>query len=381
MGAVAGGYLNCARGSCSFTGGGYSNDAYGAFSAVAGGYNNTACGACSTIGGGRSHFIHSCQKNAVIGGGSGNCITYHSGYTPAASNDGNFIPSGRLNCICICTTSGNYNTLGGGQNNKIFANVANSTIAGGAQNTICNTTGFDYGSFIGGGAFNYIINGDDSVIVGGSANCIDANDNNFIGGGCFNTGSANFGVIVGGCKNYITTAGSCSAILAGICNTSCAANTYLLGSNIVTDMPDATYVQQVSYTGHTLGTAEFAGEVAAGLGSYASLSDGDLVYLNSSGQWNLTDADAASSSTGLIGIYLSSPGRVLLRGHARVTANSSFTGMTTIGAPLYVSTTAGDFTQTAPSATGDIVRIIGYVTDTTNDIMYFCPDTTWVEIV
>ena len=244
---------------------------------------------------------------------------------------------------------------------------------------ICNTTGFDYGSFIGGGSVNCIINGDDSVIVGGSANCIDANDNNFIGGGCHNTGSANFGVIVGGCKNNITTAGSCSAILAGICNTVCAANTYVLGSNIIADMPDATFVNNIRFDGYTLGTPASAGEVAQ-IGTFGSHSDGDLVYLNSSGNWVAADADAASSSTGLLGIYLDSPDRVVLKGFVRVTSSTNFTGMSTIGAPLYASVVGGRFSQTAPSATGDIVRVIGYVVDTTNDIMYFCPDNTWVEI-
>jgi hypothetical protein len=71
---------------------------------------------------------------------------------------------------------------------------------------------------------------------------------------------------------------------------------------------------------------------------------------------------------------------MLLRGHARFTGNSNYTGLTTVGAPLYVSTTAGAFSQTAPSGTGDIVRIIGYVQSTSADQIYFCPDSTWVEL-
>ena len=37
-------------------------------------------------------------------------------------------------------------------------------------------------------------------------------------------------------------------------------------------------------------------------------------------------------------------------------------------------------TSDGASITGDIVRIIGYVTSTANDKMYFYPDTTWVEL-
>ena len=71
---------------------------------------------------------------------------------------------------------------------------------------------------------------------------------------------------------------------------------------------------------------------------------------------------------------------MLLRGHARFTANSSYTGATTTGAKLYASTTAGAFSQTAPTGTGQVVRIIGYVQSTGYDQIYFCPDNTWVTI-
>jgi len=83
-----------------------------------------------------------------------------------------------------------------------------------------------------------------------------------------------------------------------------------------------------------------------------------------------------------LGIALSTTGAagVLVRGNARFTANGNYTAMTTVGAPLYVSTTAGGFSQTAPSGTGDVIRVIGYVEDTTNDKIYFAPSASWVEI-
>ena len=48
------------------------------------------------------------------------------------------------------------------------------------------------------------------------------------------------------------------------------------------------------------------------------------------------------------------------------------------GAPLYVSTTSGAFTTTAPSGSGDYVRVVGYVVD--SNIIYFNPSGTWVEV-
>jgi len=131
-----------------------------------------------------------------------------------------------------------------------------------------------------------------------------------------------------------------------------------------------------------LGTGSVNGEIAHwGAGSVTA---GNLYYYDSSGNWTAADADAESTSTGLLGIARATgtAGTVgmLLRGHARFTANSSYTGTTTTGAKLYASTTAGAFSQTAPTGTGKVVRIIGYVQSTSQDQIYFCPDNTWVTL-
>jgi hypothetical protein len=66
---------------------------------------------------------------------------------------------------------------------------------------------------------------------------------------------------------------------------------------------------------------------------------------------------------------------MLVRGYIK---NSGFSATT--GDIVYVSTTAGDVTTTAPSGSGDIIRIIGYSVDGTNKIIYFNPDNSWVEV-
>jgi len=48
------------------------------------------------------------------------------------------------------------------------------------------------------------------------------------------------------------------------------------------------------------------------------------------------------------------------------------------GSPLYMSTSAGLITSTAPSNGGDIVRVIGYGISSRK--FYFTPDNTWVEL-
>jgi hypothetical protein len=61
---------------------------------------------------------------------------------------------------------------------------------------------------------------------------------------------------------------------------------------------------------------------------------------------------------------------------------SSNTGWSTAkkGAPLYMSTTAGAVTTTAPSTAGEFVRVVGHVVDATNSTIYFKPDNTWLEL-
>lgn len=59
--------------------------------------------------------------------------------------------------------------------------------------------------------------------------------------------------------------------------------------------------------------------------------------------------------------------------------NSGFSSAST-GDVLYLDTTAGHVTTTAPSGTGDIVRVVGYVYEASNRIIYFDPDNTWLEL-
>ena len=48
----------------------------------------------------------------------------------------------------------------------------------------------------------------------------------------------------------------------------------------------------------------------------------------------------------------------------------------TAGLPLFLTGDAGALSMTAPSSSGDLVRVVGYAVDT--DEIYFCPDNTWV---
>ncbi len=111
-------------------------------------------------------------------------------------------------------------------------------------------------------------------------------------------------------------------------------------------------------------------------GSANSWQTASAVHTTSSGPVLL--ALAAGTGPGTDGM--------LLRGFARIPAallpgNSA----ANLGAPVYVSTGSGELTFTAPSTSGDVVRIVGYSVSTpfppfVDTIIYFNPDATWVDI-
>tara|TARA_B100000131_G_scaffold132800_1_gene129383 strand:- start:1467 stop:3197 length:1731 start_codon:yes stop_codon:yes gene_type:complete len=109
-----------------------------------------------------------------------------------------------------------------------------------------------------------------------------------------------------------------------------------------------------------------------------NLTAGKLYFLNSSGAWTETDADSVSTSDGLLGIALgASPSDgVLLRGFFDAT---TYLVNFISGLPVYLSTTAASMDTTQPSGTGDIVRCVGYCTNTAN-VIYFNPEATFLEL-
>lgn len=105
-------------------------------------------------------------------------------------------------------------------------------------------------------------------------------------------------------------------------------------------------------------------------GNDGNINAGELYYLDSSQNWELADADAAGTATNMLGIAVAdNTPTFLVKG---IIVNNDYGGFTT-GTPLYVSTTAGDITSTAPSGTGDIVRVVGYSVNGGSRTIYFNP--------
>jgi len=119
-----------------------------------------------------------------------------------------------------------------------------------------------------------------------------------------------------------------------------------------------------------------------GLGS---TTQGDLCYLKEDASWGQADADGAATgddadrdATGMLAIALGTDPDVdgmLLRGVITMDYD-----LGDVGNPIYIKLVAGSMSNTAPTASGDFVRVVGYCLNDTNGQMWFNPDTTWVEI-
>ena len=71
---------------------------------------------------------------------------------------------------------------------------------------------------------------------------------------------------------------------------------------------------------------------------------------------------------------------VLIRGMVTLDHDPGSIGDTLFLDEQQVSSAYGAATNTAPSGSGDIVRIIGYCLDSTNGQIYFNPDGAFVEV-
>jgi len=170
-----------------------------------------------------------------------------------------------------------------------------------------------------------------------------------------------------------------------------------VSSNVIFILPDAdgtdgqvittdgsgnlSFSNTTSVYDSTTGAEEYNGDTvnfgSGPSGLNANIEQGKLYYLDSSQQWEEADADAESTASGMLAIATSSGStKFLTKGFAR---HTSWAGFTT-GDVLYISTTSGEITNTAPSVTGDIVRVVGYCTNGGAREIFFDPDKTWIEL-
>lgn len=111
-----------------------------------------------------------------------------------------------------------------------------------------------------------------------------------------------------------------------------------------------------------------------------TIAFGDIVYLKAAdSQWYLTDADAdATAGAVRIAIAVSTGadnGSLTILTYGKIRADANFPALT-VGAPVYISTTAGDVQTAQPSGTDDVIRIVGHANS--GDELFFCPSNNYM---
>lgn len=133
-------------------------------------------------------------------------------------------------------------------------------------------------------------------------------------------------------------------------------------------------------------TNYFQGQVLYNETLAASVSTGQLCYKTQAGKWDLADAtNEQASSTNILGICLkggtsNATSLILINGFVQIPAG--YITSTRTGQPIYMDTTTGSMTSSAPTGPGNVVRIIGHLNNNSNSnslkILYFNPDGKWV---
>lgn len=111
----------------------------------------------------------------------------------------------------------------------------------------------------------------------------------------------------------------------------------------------------------------------------AALAFGDAIYLAvADSRWELADASAVSTSGSvLLGFCVlaaaadGDPTVILLNGNIR--ADTAFPTLT-VGAAAFISETAGDITNTAPTTTDSVTRVMGHALDGNTLLLNISPD-------
>ena len=122
-----------------------------------------------------------------------------------------------------------------------------------------------------------------------------------------------------------------------------------------------------------------AGDIMYYDSATASTTAGKIYYFNGSGSWTIANADAVADAAGMLAVALGTNPDVdgmLLRGFVTL---YDINGTEDHGAKLYLHTTDGEASVTAPGS-GNVVRVLGYNLHNTNDSVYFNPDNSWVEV-
>lgn len=189
-------------------------------------------------------------------------------------------------------------------------------------------------------------------------------------------GNVGIGTTTVGTKLTIDNGGTGNAI--DVLNSKIA---NLATPTLSTDAVNKSYVDTALASGWTLTVpsvdATFSGEKVV-LTAADTVVQGDICYINASGQAKLARADAIANANAVMmatsAINAGNSGTFLMRGWARVDAWSALNA----GNLVYLSAaTAGKMTSTAPSATNNVIQILGVAHS--SKLIYFNPQLVQIE--
>jgi hypothetical protein len=189
------------------------------------------------------------------------------------------------------------------------------------------------------------------------------------------------GIEANATADQTTITGNAGTVTNGVYvtgNQSIAGNKTFSGNTVVGVINPTEIAYRATVTSdHNFNGTTLSGD-SLGTAQGTSVSQGHLVYLSTAGRWEKTDSDALATSFGMLAIQAGEDQTAQLVVNGLY--NLSYDPGGSRGDPLYISGTAGLITSTAPTGTGDIVRIVGYKMHATNGLIYFNPDQTWVEL-
>ena len=159
-------------------------------------------------------------------------------------------------------------------------------------------------------------------------------------------------------------------------------NSASIGSGSVHDqkgMFSVNYGDGSAMTG-SLSNGDGYGEIVAFKPTKVGTAIGTVVFFSSI-DWVAADKDDEDKTNSWLGVSLGAAGNtdVLIRGVVRLAAGGIADAGGDNGDPLYLGDD-GAVTFAPSTTSGDFVRIVGYCIDEALDIIYFNPDSTWIEV-
>jgi len=258
-------------GAGSFIGANNTNVAGGEASVVGGGQYNYACDGWSIVAGGFTNVVSGGGDDSFIGGGEANTLmatadsAIVAGNSNTISKSDSAIVGGQFN-----STAAANSLIGGGESNQIESGGTYGGIVSGNLNNLSA----EYG-FIGAGISN-TVSGEGGYIAAGGYNTV-SGEGAVIDGGFNNTAGGTFATIPGG---YVNSAAGTYSFAAGARASAAQTGTFVWsdgsdGDTILASSRAYQFLARASggFTLYTNAASTVGAQLAAGSGTWASLSD------------------------------------------------------------------------------------------------------------